>query len=284
MFLLYCFLSCRGEKFRRAFANLGEVRSLIAENVHLMALTATATRASRTAICRILGMTKPHIIAMSPNKNNINYSVATKSSSIEETFAPLAEEIRRLRVNVDKTIIFSCTYESVTSIYRYFKSRLGKGKTEPPGYPDVACFRILDMFTSCTHPEVKDSILESFRDPSSTLRLVIATIAFGMGLDCPNVRRIIHWGPPDSIESYLQETGRAGRDGRAASALLYFVPADISKIHVAQEMRDYCKLKEGCRRSFMLKYFDTCTNSDVNVSGCKCCDLCKLTCKCSVCT
>lgn len=62
LFLDVLIVSFRGEKFRRAFANLGEVRSLLAENVHLMALTATATQASRTAICRILGMTKPHII------------------------------------------------------------------------------------------------------------------------------------------------------------------------------------------------------------------------------
>ena len=59
------------------------------------------------------------------------------------------------------------------------------------------------------------------------LRVVIATIAFGMGLDCPNVRRIIHWGPSNDVEAYIQETGRAGRDGESAEALLYTISDHI---------------------------------------------------------
>lgn len=57
---------------------------------------------------------------------------------------------------------------------------------------------------------MKKAILETFPKQDSVLRVVVATIAFGMGLDCPNVRRVIHWGPSSDIESYLQETGRAG--------------------------------------------------------------------------
>ena len=63
------------------------------------------------------------------------------------------------------------------------------------------------MFTACTHPSVKDSILGSVANKDGTLRIIIATIAFGMGLDCPNIRQIIHWGPSSDVESYLQETG-----------------------------------------------------------------------------
>ena len=64
-----------------------------------------------------------------------------------------------------------------------------------------------------------------FCNLSSHLRIVVATIAFGMGLNCPNVRRIIHWDPPGDIESYLQETGRAGKD---AEAIMYYNSTDIS--------------------------------------------------------
>ena len=248
-----------------------------------MALTATATKTTRKSICRVLVMKKSVVVAESPNKTNIRYSVVPKSSTIEETFAPLAEEVRLQRVNVDKTIIFCRSYDSVTHIYRYFKSRLGKGKTEPPGLPDLACFRVVDMFTACTHVEVKNSILDSFRDPSSHLRVIIATVAFGMGLDCPNVRRIIHWAPPDDVESYLQETGRAGRDGKAASAVLYYGAMDVAgaHVHVTQEMRDYCKLKDSCRRQFLLKDFDE--DNQPPVKGCKCCDFCTLSCSCVDC-
>ena len=80
--------------------------------------------------------------------------------------------------------------------------------TEPIGAPKLARFALCNMFSACTHPDVKDEVLKSFCNPNGILRIVVATIAFGMGLECPNVSRIIHWGPPSDVESYLQETGR----------------------------------------------------------------------------
>ena len=154
---------------------------MLSHDVSIMALTATATKTSRKTICHVLGMMKPVVVAESPNKTNIKYSVLPKLSTIEETFAPLMEEVQRARVNVDKTIIFCRTYDNVTRIYRFFKSRLGKGKTEPPGLPDLACFRIVDMFTACTHVEVKNSIIDSYRNPSSHLRIIIATCSIRHG-------------------------------------------------------------------------------------------------------
>ena len=70
--------------------------------------------------------------------------------------------------------------------------------------------------------DVKKSILCSFVQPTHHLRIIIATVAFGMGLDCSNIRRVIHWAPPDDLESYLHETGRAGRDGNPAFAVMYY--------------------------------------------------------------
>lgn len=68
------------------------------------------------------------------------------------------------------------------------------------------------MYTACTTPAVKD-VLESFCNREGVLRVVVATVAFEMGLDCPNARCVIHWGPSNDIEQYVQETGWAGRDG-----------------------------------------------------------------------
>ena len=107
-------------------------------------------------------------------------------------------------------IIFCRAYDACAQMYLYMRGRLGREMTEPIGAPDSATFRMQDMFTACTHPDVKDAILKSFIDPDSQLRIVIATIAFGMRLDCPNVRCIIHWGPSQDIELYLEETGRDG--------------------------------------------------------------------------
>ncbi len=77
------------------------------------------------------------------------------------------------------------------------------------------------MFSACTTPDVKESILQSFRRVDGLLRVVIASVAFGMGLDCPKVRRVIHWSPSQDMEQYMQETGRAGRDGLPSVAALY---------------------------------------------------------------
>ena len=76
------------------------------------------------------------------------------------------------------------------------------------------------MFTACTERKVKDQIIQSFSEVSSPLRIVIATSAFGMGIDCPNIRQVIHFGSPEDVESYVQESGRAGKDGKLACALL----------------------------------------------------------------
>ena len=71
---------------------------------------------------------------------------------------------------------------------------------------------LFDYFTSATHESVKDEILKVFTQPSSSLRVVIATIAFGMGIDTPDIRYVVRWGPSQDIQQYVQATGRAGRD------------------------------------------------------------------------
>ena len=76
------------------------------------------------------------------------------------------------------------------------------------------------MFTACTAEDTKDYIMKSFMDPSGAIRAVIATIAFGLGVDCPTIRTLLHWGASKSIDAYTQETGRSGRDGLQSRAIL----------------------------------------------------------------
>ena len=78
------------------------------------------------------------------------------------------------------------------------------------------------------------------------------TIAFGMGLDCPEVRQIIHWGPPSDIESDIQEAGRAGRDGRQAAAVLYYTATDRGAQHVDNTIKEYCRNIESAGESCYL--------------------------------
>ena len=158
---------------------------------------------------------------------------------------------------------------------------LGQEANEPIGYPDVSRFRIIDMFTACTTSDVMAAILQSFMSVGSKLRLVVATVAFGMGLDCPDARRIIHWGPPSDIEEYVQETGTAGRDGITAYATLFFSKQDLGHEHIKDEMKLYCRNTVECRRQCTLKEFDA--YEGVKPTGCLCCDICSYNCFCSSC-
>ncbi len=94
-------------------------------------------------------------------------------------------------------------------------------------YVDGGNEAVCNIFTAATDSYVKDGILTEFTKPNGTLCVVVATIAFGMGVDAPNIRRVIHWGPSRSIEAYVQESGRCGRDGLNAVAELYLTGKDF---------------------------------------------------------
>lgn len=150
--------------------------------------------------------------------------------------------------------------------------------TDPIGYPNISRFRLVDMFTACNTPTLKNSIISSFSQPRSRLRVVIATVAFGMGIDCPNVRQVIHWGPPSDPEMYIQETGR---DGQLSFATLYYNRQDIAFSFMEKEIVEYCKNTETCRRQILFCNFEP--NKDKS-DGCACCDLCAVHCECIHCS
>ena len=150
----------RGQSFRKEFSHLGEIRSIIPLNVHVMALTATATLSTRHYIMDTLSMKtgNTHIIYVPPVKDNIAYYVADKpSGGIPEAFGPIAKRVKQDH-NIGRIIIFCRTYEAVTSIYSYFKTELGEHYTEPKGSPNYVKYRVVDMFTHCTHTSVRTKI------------------------------------------------------------------------------------------------------------------------------
>ena len=118
--------------------------------------------------------------------------------------------------------------------------------TEPPGVGvDIVECRLVDMFTSGTHSDVKEVILKSFQSRTAPLRIVIATIALGLGIDCPDVRQIIHLGPPSDIEDYIQQIGRAGRDNLPSTALLLH-GTNLMR-NSTKTMIEYCRCGDLCR-------------------------------------
>ena len=160
-----------------------------------MALTATATKTTRKFIIDSLSMQLPEIIYIPPVKNNIIYVVLDKPKDIGNYFERIVEKLKVQGISMHRMIIICKTYKNIITIYSYFKQKLGERMTEPPVSPNFVIYRLVDLCTQCTHETVKNKIISQFTKPSA-LRIVIATIAFSMGIDCPDVHHVIHWGVP----------------------------------------------------------------------------------------
>ena len=157
---------------------------------------------------------------------------------------------------------------------------MGREFTEPPGASDkiVEC-RLVDMFYTGTDPDVKSRIVENFTKPSA-LRIVIATTAFGLGINCPDVRLVVHLCTPSDTESYVQGIGRAGRDNLDSYAVLLYTHKLLKES--SDDMTAFAQNKHICRRDHLFSQFDNYTHSERN-KGCKCCDVCLKKCKCGNC-
>ena len=245
-----------------------------------MALTATASLTTRKIIFRSLGMFQPEIVYVSPQKKNMIYSVK-KKENMENFVKEIAATLCTLGQHMPRMIIFCKQYDQCSSMYGLFKHYLGENFTIPSSAPDLAKFRVVDMYTRCTETSVKEEILRSFGTIDGILRFVIGTIAFGMGIDCPDVRQIIHWGASSDMESYIQETGRAGRDGYLSHALLFYNAADYR--FTTSAMVNYCTNTSVCRRQILFEDFDEHSNILNPCSNCFCCDICSPKCSCVMC-
>lgn len=275
----FCF---RGLKFRKEFGKLGDLRGYFPVRLNFMALTATATAATRKEVIRTLGMSNTELVIRSPDKFNIIYCVEQKTGEMEDVFSVIVEELRRKRTKMEKTLVFCRTYSDCSQLYLFFRSRLGKEKTDPIGTCDIHRFRLFEMFTASNSSSLKSSILQSFASSTSRLRIVFATIAFGMGVDIPNIRQIIHWSPPSDVETYIQETGRAGRDGETSFVKLFYSKRDLSLSFMEESIKNYCTDKQLCRRVVLFQDFGL--NLSNKPVGCKCCCICSLSCVCKYCS
>jgi len=244
-----------------------------------MALTATATSKTRKLIQESLCMINCSTVLRIPNKVNINYLVQSKPPDCLTALEPILLDLQRNGKHATKSIVFCRTYEDTIEVHECIVDELGKRD----------CFMIdgnaaCDLFTASSYEQDKGRILSQFTTVSSSLKVVIATSAFGMGIDAPDVGLVCHWGPPKSIEEYVQESGRCGRGGMDSKALLYFSRSDFSGYHPPSEMmKMYCFNSTKCRREFLMSEFDNSGTFTKPLPVHKRCDVCSCLCQCDDC-
>ena len=193
-----------GHDFRPAYLALGQ-RLVGLKAGHILALTATATPPVREDIVRYLGLREPEVIVSSPHRHNLFFSV--RRAAGDEKLRQLAKLARRLP---RPGIIYCSTTKTVEDVW--LGLRLIK----------VPCARYHGKMTD------KDRAEHQARFMRKGKRIVmVATSAFGLGIDKPDIRYIIHYQAPASLERYLQEAGRAGRDGHGAQCILLFDESDL---------------------------------------------------------
>lgn len=244
-----------------------------------MALTATVTKDTMDCVIQRLSMKEAVVIGANTGRSNIKYIVKPLVSQ-EELCSTLADELLKERTKCVKTVLFCYTLLDCGQIYAKLKRYLGKNITEPPGLPNIIEFRLINLFTAASTAEMKAKVLVEFCKSDNNLRLVIATSAFGLGVDCSDIRRVINFGAPNTTEELVQQSGRAGRDGSNAEAILYY--KKVGK-HTTAAMEQYGTNKTECRRRVLLSNLLFCHNT-TPVKACRCCDLCETMCNCDDCT
>jgi hypothetical protein len=252
----------------------------------ILALTATATLLRKDEICKSLGLSDVKIIEVNPDRRNIVFNVFQRPNKGDEKLydilRPLVEELRNQKVAAPKTLIYG-SMEIIADCYSFFDKHLRNHQYYPTGAKRCAANRMFTQYHANYPPHEQTRILKEVVQTNSIIRILFVTVAFGMGIDCPDIRRVIHIGPPRTMEEYFQEAGRAGRDGNPATSTIYYNSYDISKAKKTMQevMRTLVKANE-CRREIILHYFGYSVIDPFDPVH-MCCDVHKEQCTCPSC-
>jgi ATP-dependent DNA helicase RecQ len=233
-----------GNEFRPVYRRLDRFRYLLGDPVTI-ALTGSATPATRAEILRVLRIPHAETVVTSFDRPNLVFRV----ERVRDDRARFARLRELVRVGDGSSIVYTPT-RRLTELVTRALWRMGvRAAPYHAGLTAGVRRRVLGAFLSGRAP------------------IVVATSAFGMGIDKPDVRRVIHWGPPRALEGYYQEAGRAGRDGRRSECVLVWHPADCVWSDTAAAVRRYVEAAR-CRRGTLLAYFGE------RAVACSGCDIC----------